>query len=374
MSLPDIVKRIDNDARTLSSSIEMSEEQILLKVEDTAQGLRSFIAVTKEQILAEAEDLKRELKGLLAVQAGAVKAMVEGGGAAGQLALSLELPAMIDKKTFNKFVEKCGGEATAKVYARLAETDYYAIRGDISGKPVKALWDKAVKAGLLASQIQLNADQIVVQNGDKVAAAFVDGKLRAACIDAENLIVQQLKIDSDKQSNQDFEAYFDKNRGLQIRNKGADILKIDPKTGEAFFTGKVDFSGSTHIGGNANIDGNTVIEGNTIIGNNCVVHGNIEAGPLILNNETEKANFYTFSTWTQDIVNQIKTLINDLSTGFLSMAFFGNIEFTYGDTWAYKYSASLILYNKGKLVYNKTLNYGSLPYTLSFYKGVPAGS
>ncbi|MGP1457941.1 MAG: WD40/YVTN/BNR-like repeat-containing protein, partial [Treponema sp.] len=70
-------------------------------------------------------------------------------------------------------------------------------------------------------------------------AAFVDGKLRAACIDAENLIVQQLKIDSDKQSNQDFEAYFDKNRGLQIRNKGADILKIDPKTGEAFFTGKV---------------------------------------------------------------------------------------------------------------------------------------
>ena len=239
MSLPDIVKRIDNDARTLSSSIEMSEEQILLKVEDTAQGLRSFIAVTKEQILAEAQDLKRELKGLLAVQAGAVKAMVEGGGAAGQLALSLELPAMIDKKTFNKFVEKCGGEATAKVYARLAGTDYYAIRGDISGKPVKALWDKAVKAGLLASQIQLNADQIVVQNGDKVAAAFVDGKLRAACIDAENLIVQQLKIDSDKQSNQDFEAYFDKNRGLQIRNKGADILKIDPKTGEAFFTGKV---------------------------------------------------------------------------------------------------------------------------------------
>ena len=56
------------------------------------------------------------------------------------------------------------------------------------------------------------------------------------------------------------------------------------------------------------------------------------------------------------------------------MAFFGNIEFTYGNTWTYKYSASLILYNKGNLVYNKTINYGSLPYTLSFYKGVPAGS
>ena len=202
MSLPDIVKRIDNDARTLSSSIEMSEEQILLKVEDTAQGLRSFIAVTKEQILAEAEDLKRELKGLLAVQAGAVKAMVEGGGAAGQLALSLELPAMIDKKTFNKFVEKCGGEATAKVYARLAGTDYYAIRGDISGKPVKALWDKAVKAGLLASQIDLRATQIhmaaenvVITGGKNNGQTIIEGDhLRTALIEVEKLFAQKITM------------------------------------------------------------------------------------------------------------------------------------------------------------------------------------
>ena len=114
MSLPDIVKRIDNDARTLSSSIEMSEEQILLKVEDTKEGLRSFIAVTKEQILAEAEDLKRELKGLLAVQAGAVKAMVEGGGAAGQLALSLELPAMIDKRRLTSSSKNAGEKRRQK--------------------------------------------------------------------------------------------------------------------------------------------------------------------------------------------------------------------------------------------------------------------
>ncbi|MGP1459139.1 MAG: hypothetical protein ACTTKL_07500 [Treponema sp.] len=269
LSLPDILKRIDNDARTLSSSIEMSEEQILLKVEDTAEGLRSFVAITKDQILAQAQDLKRELTGLLAVQAGAVKAMVEGGGAAGQLALSLELPAMIDKKTYAKFVEKCGGAETVKVYARLDGTDYYAIRGDISGKPVKELWDKAVKAGLLASQIQLNADQIVVQNGDKTAAAFIDGKLRAACIDAENLIVQQLKIDSDKQSNQDFEAYFDKTRGLQIRNQGADILKIDPKTGEAFFSGRINATSGYFD--------------NIVISGNSVFKGDIISGPLELN-------------------------------------------------------------------------------------------
>ena len=209
------------------------------QVEDNKKSLKSYIDIERDQILQKTEDMKRELSGLLAVQAGAVKAMVEGGGAAGQLALSLELPAMIDKATHKKFSEKCGEAETAAVYARLDGTDYYAIKGNASSSAVKKLWDKAVAAALIASQIQLNADQIVVQNGDKTAAAFIDGKLRAACIDAENLVVQQLKIDSDKNSNQDFEAYFDKTRGLQIKNRGADILKVDPKTGEAFFTGKV---------------------------------------------------------------------------------------------------------------------------------------
>ena len=260
-SLQDIIKKIDEDAYNAGASIERSQEHILLKVQDNDEKTRAFIAITKkgilqqvednknslksyidierDQILQKAEDLKRELTGLLAVQAGAVKAMVKGGGAAGQLALSLELPAMIDKATRKKFAEKCGEAETAAVYGVLADSGYYAIKGNASSTAIKKLWDKAVKTGLLASQIQLNANQIVVQNGDKVAAAFIDGKLRAACIDAENLVVQQLKIDSDKNSNQDFEAYFDKIRGLQIRNKGADILKIDPKTGEAFFTGKV---------------------------------------------------------------------------------------------------------------------------------------
>lgn len=255
MSLPDIVKRIDNDARTLSSSIEMSEEQILLKVEDTAQGLRSFIAVTKEQILAEAEDLKRELKGLLAVQAGAVKAMVEGGGAAGQLALSLELPAMIDKKTFNKFVEKCGGEATAKVYARLAGTDYYAIRGDISGKPVKALWDKAVKAGLLASQIDLRATQIhmaaenvVITGGKNNGQTIIEGDhLRTALIEVEKLFAQ--KITMKNGGSIQSENYNEhKKTGFKISSDGIAEFNNINIYGEATFIGKtVEASGRLRI-------------------------------------------------------------------------------------------------------------------------------
>ena len=396
LSLEEILAKIDSDRAEAAAGISVSEEEILIKVADTEKGLYSAIDLTKDKIMATVADTKRglysainltkteilstvadterELRAILDIQSSAVTALVKGGGAAGQMSLSLELPVMIDAATRAKFVQAASEAEVSAVYAKLDGTENYAIKGNASNAAVKALWDKAVKAGLLASQIQLNANQIVVQNGDKTAAAFIDGKLRAACIDAENLIVQQLKIDSEKNSNQDFEAYFDKTRGLQIRNSGKDILKIDPKTGAAFFTGKVDFSGFTRIGGNANIDGNAVIGGNTIIGNNCVVHGNIEAGPLILNNETENSTFYTFSTWSKDIANQVRSLINNLSTGFLSKAFFGNIEFTSGNTWAYGYSASLTLYYKGKLVYNKSIDYGNLPYTLSFYKGVPAGS
>ena len=239
LSLEEILARIDSDRAEAAAGISVSEEEILIKVADTEAGLYSAIDLTKTEILSTVADTERELRAILDIQSSAVTALVKGGGAQGQMSLSLELPVMIDATTRAKFVQAASEAEVSAVYAKLDGTENYAIKGNASNAAVKALWDKAVKAGLLASQIQLNANQIVVQNGDKVAAAFIDGKLRAACIDAENLIVQQLKIDSDKQSNQDFEAYFDKTRGLQIRNKGADILKIDPKTGEAFFTGKV---------------------------------------------------------------------------------------------------------------------------------------
>ncbi|MGP1475162.1 MAG: hypothetical protein ACTTJ1_07135 [Treponema sp.] len=219
--------------------MELSLEEILAKIDSDRAEAAAGISVSEEEILIKVADTERELRAILDIQSSAVTALVKGGGAAGQMSLSLELPVMIDATTRAKFVQAASEAEVSAVYAKLDGTENYAIKGNASNAAVKALWDKAVKAGLLASQIQLNASQIVVQNGDKTAAAFIDGKLRAACIDAENLIVQQLKIDSDKQSNQDFEAYFDKSRGLQIRNKGADILKIDPKTGEAFFTGKV---------------------------------------------------------------------------------------------------------------------------------------
>lgn len=314
LSLEEILARIDSDRAEAAAGISVSEEEILIKVADTEAGLYSAIDLTKTEILSTVADTERELRAVLDIQSSAVTALVKGGGAQGKLALSLELPAMIDKATHKKFSEKCGEAETAAVYARLDGTDYYAIKGNASSSAVKRLWDKAVKAALIASQIQLNADQIVVQNGDKTAAAFIDGKLRAACIDAENLVVQQLKIDSDKNSNQDFEAYFDKIRGLQIKNRGEDILKVDPKTGEAFFTG-----------GNFET---ILVTGKSIIGNDVRFMGNIYSGPLILTDDTPSGNKIVIKAGTRilDIHRYIKTGDKDYGP-FIGK--YGNINFSY---------------------------------------------
>ena len=55
----------------------------------------------------------------------------------------------------------------------------------------------------------------------------------------DNLIARRFRIDSDLNSDTDFEAWFDKDNGLKINNKGKDVLKIDPVTGDALFTGQI---------------------------------------------------------------------------------------------------------------------------------------
>ena len=43
----------------------------------------------------------------------------------------------------------------------------------------------------------------------------------------KQLIVQRLKIDSDRNSDKDFEAWFDETHGLKIKNKGQEIFNVD---------------------------------------------------------------------------------------------------------------------------------------------------
>lgn len=206
MSLEDIIKKMDDDARNASASISMSADEILLQVENLDEQQRAFIAITKDQILEQVDDMAKELTGLIDVQAGAVTALVEGGGAAGQMSLSLNLPVMIDAATRAKFVQASSEADVSAVYAQLDGTDgeniRYAIKGNASNAAVKALWDKAVAAALIASQIDLSATQInvaaenVVITGstNKGQTIIEGGYLRTALIDVDTILAKMLTI------------------------------------------------------------------------------------------------------------------------------------------------------------------------------------
>ena len=167
--LDEIIAKIDDDARNSSASISMSEDEILLQV----------------------SDMERELVGLIDIQAGAVTALVEGGGASGQMSLSLNLPVMIDAAKRAELVEASSEAEVAAVYALVEGTTYYGIKGDATGTAVKTLWDAAVAAGLIASQIELQADQIYL-NGEVIVNN--DSKIKAALIDVENLLATDIAV------------------------------------------------------------------------------------------------------------------------------------------------------------------------------------
>lgn len=189
MSLEDVIKKMDDDARNASASISMSADEILLQVESLDEQQRAFIAITKDQILAQVDDMAQELTGLIDVQAGAVTALVEGGGAAGQMSLSLNLPVMIDATKREQFVAASTEAKVAAVYALIENTTYYGIKGNASDADVKALWDDAIKGGLLASQIVLQADQIEIDGETIINNAR---KIKASLIDVENIFTQEL--------------------------------------------------------------------------------------------------------------------------------------------------------------------------------------
>jgi hypothetical protein len=236
-TLEEIVARLDDDAKNQSASISMSEEEILIKVENLDTQQRAYIDLTKDEILAEVDDMARELTGLIDVQAGAVTALVEGGGAAGQMSLSLNLPVMIDATTRAQLITASSEAKVDAVYGLVSGTEYYGIKGNASNEAVKALWNDAIAGGLLASQIVLSADQIniagktIYTSGktDTVATSAADtaavakrndvaqklgyldwaamstaatqgktiidgGYLRTALIDVENLLVKDISV------------------------------------------------------------------------------------------------------------------------------------------------------------------------------------
>ncbi|MFC1239706.1 hypothetical protein ACFGOO_09795 [Treponema vincentii] len=101
----------------------------------------------------------------------------------------------------------------------------------------------ALFAKVIVAQ-QAFIDKLVVQE------AFIN-QLAANYAFLRQLVVQQLKIDSDTNSHQDFEAWFDQDHGLKINNMGEEIFKVD-SAGNVFaknaFLQDGTFTGEIHSG------------------------------------------------------------------------------------------------------------------------------
>ena len=202
LSLEEILSKIDQDRQEAAAGISVSEEEILIKVADTEAGLYSAIDLTKDEILATVADTEAELRALVDVQSSAITAMVEGGGATGQMSLSLELPVIIDATTRAQFVQASTEAKVAAVYAQLEGTSgagiRYAIKGNASNAAVKALWDDAVAGALIASQIDLSATQIHInaQNVQIDGETIINNakKIKAAMIEVDDFFTKNITI------------------------------------------------------------------------------------------------------------------------------------------------------------------------------------
>lgn len=223
-TLEDLIRKIDEDNRNASASISISENEILLQVEDTA----------------------RELVGLIDIQAGSVTALVEGGGASGQMALSLNLPVLVDEATRARLIAASTEEKVAAVYAKIEKSNNYGIKGNATSSALKALWDDAIAAGLIASQIDLTATQIAINgdnvriNGDTMFTGEVGAeKIKAALIDVEAIFANEIVFKNNlKSQNNEADAYDTTTDGIFIDSWG-----------------NAAFMGNTIIAGNARFSG-----------------------------------------------------------------------------------------------------------------------
>ena len=232
--------------------VEMSLEEIVAKMDADARNASASISISEDEILLQVSDMERELVGLIDVQAGAVTALVEGGGATGQMSLSLELPVIIDAATRAQLVAASTEEKVAAVYAQLEGTSgegiRYAIKGNASNAAVKALWDDAVAGALIASQIDLSATQIHInaQNVQIDGETIINNakKIKAAMIEVDDFFTKNITIkDQGVLHSSNYNGTIDSNGN--ITSYGSLGWAID-------HAGKSDFVNINATGGNFN--------------------------------------------------------------------------------------------------------------------------
>lgn len=235
LSLENIQRKIDEDYEGLASLVSMTESEFhwFVKNTDAERGTsvtteinakageiytyvgndgadgkaKSGIFQTADNIrLAVTEEAKTradETKALgdsldvqsarLDVQGGAVQAIVDGGGSEGYLGLSTELPVIIWGSKYDSIRAVLRTKLTAEndrtaaekllesVYVKVEDKDktlatdgngYYAIKSGASAEDCRSLFDYMKKAGLLASQFKVLADQMEFSVGKNGLISF----------------------------------------------------------------------------------------------------------------------------------------------------------------------------------------------------------
>ena len=214
-SIDAILAKVDEALKTANSMTEIKDEDMTVVMDEantnistltqTATEISATVAKKADQsALDDANTNISTLQSTVSVQSSYVGAMVKGGGAAGHMSLSLELPVVIDSTTRDKMVELSSETVVAAVYAQLADASgtaikgSYAIKENVAEDSVKALWDACVKGGLLASQIELTADQIKIDGGTAADITaqkiFLNGKVQADYIEVDTLAARIMEV------------------------------------------------------------------------------------------------------------------------------------------------------------------------------------
>jgi hypothetical protein len=97
--------------------------------------------------------------------------------------------------------------------------------------------------GLLSSQFLVDADELFLKGTIKAEHLDID-TISAFVIDAvqaniSDLTTKKLQVDSDPQSNLDFEIYINESTGILAKKNNAPIFSVNP-SGNAFFSGDIE--------------------------------------------------------------------------------------------------------------------------------------
>lgn len=212
---------------TLTTLIQQNADNITL----TATSLQETVDNTKSELQGDINNTKSELQGdinatnaQLTIVKDGIYSAVEGGGAQGQMSLSLELPAMITQETLTRMNNAldeykikypdvilpplCGddgiyGECDLTYTKGGATKSYCTLKSNATQKKVSAIWEALRVTNFLASNIRLRADQISIQGttlfgddagqtNDASQTIIKNGLIRTSLIDAFSLKTQNL--------------------------------------------------------------------------------------------------------------------------------------------------------------------------------------